>query len=271
MCAMNRSRCLLFSVGRLLASAAALTVLLTAGRPVFAQTPIRIMFLHHSTGHNLIEQGGVREGLTALGYEFYDHGYNGDGLRLADGEYTGTNFDVPGDNTDPDGLAETFSQPLHDPPDNAFSQLMQYDVIIIKSCFPTSNIADDQQLADDQSYYLTIRDRMSELPGKLLIIVTQPPQVPANTNPEEGERARILASWLASDEFLAGIPMSGRSISSTGWRGTITFCDRNIAQKTSMMRIPMSWRTRPSAQNSSPLSTRRFAATAGWNRAAGLS
>jgi hypothetical protein len=41
--------------------------------------------LHHSCGHNLIEQGGVREGLTALGYEFYDHGYNEHGLRLADG------------------------------------------------------------------------------------------------------------------------------------------------------------------------------------------
>jgi len=81
-----------------------LSLALTVGRPALAQTT-RIMFLHHSCGENLINQGGVREGLTAGGYEFYDHGYNGDGLRLADGSYTGTNFDVPGDNTDPDGLA----------------------------------------------------------------------------------------------------------------------------------------------------------------------
>ena len=38
----------------------------------------------HACGHNLIEEGGVRPALSALGYEFYDHGYNGDGLRLAD-------------------------------------------------------------------------------------------------------------------------------------------------------------------------------------------
>ena len=36
----------------------------------------RVMFLHHSCGANLIEQGGVRQLLTDLGYEFYDHGYN---------------------------------------------------------------------------------------------------------------------------------------------------------------------------------------------------
>ncbi|RLC74507.1 MAG: hypothetical protein DRI81_13690, partial [Chloroflexi bacterium] len=27
--------------------------------------PTRIIFLHHSCGHNLIDQGGVREGFTA--------------------------------------------------------------------------------------------------------------------------------------------------------------------------------------------------------------
>jgi len=166
----------------------------------------RIIFLHHSCGQNLIEQGGVREGLTALGYEFYDHGYNGDGLRLADGSYTGTNFDVPGDNTDPDGLAAIFAQPLHDPPDNTFSHLMQYDVIAFKSCYPVSNIWGDEHLAEYQSYYLSIRDRMDQYPDKIFIIVTQPPQVPAESDPEEAARARAFANWLQSDEYTSGHP-----------------------------------------------------------------
>ena len=182
-----------------------LVLLLAAGRPVSAQAT-RIIFLHHSCGQNLIEQGGVREGLTALGYEFYDHGYNGDGLRLADGSYTGTNFDVPGDNTDPDGFAAIFAQPLHDPPDNTFSYLMQYDVIAFKSCFPVSNVADDYQLNEYKSYYLSIRDRMDQYPDKVFVIVTQPPQVPAESDPEEAARARAFANWLQSDEYLAGHP-----------------------------------------------------------------
>ena len=178
---------------------------LAAVRPALAQA-IRVMFLHHSCGQNLIEQGGVRPGLSALGYEFYDHGYNGEGLRLADGTFAGTNFDVPGDNTDPDGFAAIFAQALHNPPDNTFSYLMQYDVIAFKSCFPVSNIGDDGQLAAYQSHYRSIRDRMDQYPDKLFIIVTQPPQVPANSDPAEAARARAFANWLQSPEYLAGHP-----------------------------------------------------------------
>ncbi|MBL7062782.1 MAG: CIA30 family protein [Anaerolineae bacterium] len=181
------------------------TLLLVANHPSLAQS-VRVIFLHHSCGENLIEQGNVREGLTALGYEFYDHGYNDEGLRLADGSYTGTNFDVPGDNTDPDGFAAIFAQPLHDPPDNTFSYLMQYDIIAFKSCFPVSNIGSDGQLAEYQSYYRSIRDRAGQYPDKVFIIVTQPPQVPFNSDPTEAARARAFANWLQSDEYLAGHP-----------------------------------------------------------------
>jgi hypothetical protein len=189
-----------------LAACLVFVLLLALGTSVLAQEPVRIIFLHHSCGHNLIEEGGVREGFAARGYEFYDHGYNGDGLRLADGTYTGTNFDVPGDNTDPDGFAEIFAQPLHDPPDNAFSHLMQYDVIAFKSCYPTSNIGSDDQLNEFKGYYLTARDTMDQYPDKVFIVVTQPPQVPGESNAAEGTRARALADWLKSDEYLAGHP-----------------------------------------------------------------
>jgi hypothetical protein len=166
----------------------------------------RVIFLHHSVGAGLIEQGDVRSRLTDFGYEFYDHGYNDDGLVLADGTWTGRNFDVPGDNTDPNGFADIFAQPLHDPPDNTFSHLMQYDVILFKSCFPVSDINSDEQLDEYKSYYLSIRDRMDEYPGKIFIIVTQPPQVPAHTDVETAARARAFADWLGSDEYLSDHP-----------------------------------------------------------------
>ena len=166
----------------------------------------RVIFLHHSTGASLIEQGGVRQRLTGLGYEFYDHGYNDDGLVLADGTWTGRNFDVPDDNTDPDGLAAVFAQPLDDPPDNTFSYLMQYDVIAFKSCFPVSDIQSDDQLAEYKSYYLSIRDRMDQYPDKIFIVLSPPPQVAAYTDAEAAARARAFANWLASDEYLNGHP-----------------------------------------------------------------
>ena len=167
---------------------------------------VSIIFLHHSCGANLIAQGSVREQLTALGYSFYDHGYNGDGLVLADGTWTGRHFDVPDDNTNPDGFAAIFAQPLHDPPDNTFSHLMQYDVIVFKSCFPVSLIDSDEQLAEYKAHYTSIRNRMDQHPDKLFIIVTQPPEIPNDTNPEAAARARAFTNWLAAPEFLAGHP-----------------------------------------------------------------
>jgi hypothetical protein len=194
------------SITRLFTLIIAAALLLFTQSHAQAQEPIRIIWLHHSVGSGIIDGGGVREGLAARGYEFYDHGYNGDGLRLADGSVPGSNFDVPGDNTDPDGLAAIFSQPLGDPPDNTFSQLMQYDVIMVKSCFPTSNIADDDQLDADKGYYRSIADRMDQYPEKLLILVTHPPQVPLSTNANEARRARALNDWLLSSEFQGGHP-----------------------------------------------------------------
>ena len=183
-----------------------LLVLALGGAQLTVAQGARIIFLHHSCGANLIAEGGVRDGLTALGYEFDDHGYNEDGLVLADGTWTGTNFNVPEDNTDPNGYAAIFAQPLHDPPDNTFSYLMQYDVIAFKSCFPVSNIGDDGQLEEYRSYYLSIRDRMDQYPDKIFVIVTQPPEVPANSSAEAAAWARSFVDWLQSDEYLSGHP-----------------------------------------------------------------
>jgi hypothetical protein len=164
----------------------------------------RIIFLHHSVGANLIQQGGVRQSLTDLGYEFYDHGYNGDGLTLADGTPAGRDFGVPDDNTNPDGFADIFAQPLDDPPDNTFSYLMQYDVIAFKSCYPVSNVQSDDQLAEYKAHYLSIRARMDDYPNKIFIVVTPPPEILADSDPQAAARARDFAEWLASGEYLDG-------------------------------------------------------------------
>jgi len=184
----------------------AVSAALLGARLAAAQSRPTVFFLHHSCGLNLIEAGGVRQGLTALGYDFYDHGYNDEGLCLPDGSHAGESFHVPDDNTDPDGLAVLFAQPLHSPPDNALGRIMQYDVIAFKSCFPVSNISDDAQLNAYKLHYLAIRDRMDEHPSKAFIIVTQPPQVPRSTNAQEAGRARAWTRWLQSPEYLDGHP-----------------------------------------------------------------
>jgi hypothetical protein len=175
--------------------------LIAAASLVSAASPIRILFMHHSTGGNLIREGEVREGLAVLGYEFWDHGYNEEGLSDSRGEPTGTRFDVPGDNTDPDGWAAVFAQPILVPPANTLGRMLEYDVILFKSCFPSSNIADEESLAGYEAYYLAIRDVVDQHPDRLFIAFTPPPLVPNETEPANAGRARRWAEYLASADY----------------------------------------------------------------------
>lgn len=185
---------------------------------------MRIIFLHHSVGRNLIRQGGVRDLVARWNepdnarHEFWDHDYNEIGLTGPSGEHVGLSFGVPGDNTDPDGLAVLFSQPVHDPPDNALSHLLSFDVIIFKSCFPASAIHSQAQLEHYRRRYLAIRETLARYPDKLFIVVSPPPLAPcsfirmvrpnteAGTNAQDALRARQFSSWLVSEEYLQGLP-----------------------------------------------------------------
>ena len=161
-----------------------------------------ILFVHHSTGYYLITQGGVREQFQAAGYDFWDHDYNEDGLRRPNGVSAGYSYNIPDDNTNPDGYARIFAQPVHRLPWNTFSGLLQHEVIIFKSCFPVSHIESDSQLNEYKSNYLAIRDVMDAHPNKLFIVMTPPPLNPAATTPEAAARARAFSNWLTSDEYL---------------------------------------------------------------------
>ncbi len=163
-----------------------------------------IIFLHHSVGERLINEGGVRELFAKAGYDFWDHDYNWIGLRNPSGRQVGYSYNVPQDNTDPDGLAGIFGQPVYGLPLNTFSALLQHQVIAFKSCFPASNIQSDEQLAERKTYYLKIRAVIDQHPDKLFILLTQPPLNPAETTPEAAARAREIVQWLMSDEYLAG-------------------------------------------------------------------
>ncbi len=180
------------------------TVLLVCLGFAATAAPLQVLFMHHSTGGNLIREGGVREALTALGYAFSDHGYNDEGLTGPDGEPTGDSFGIPDDNTNPDGWAAVFRQSATAADESAFRRMLDYDVIVFKSCFPVSNIADEETLAGYARDYLVIRDVMDAHPEKLFIAFTPPPLVPNETEPENAARARRWALYLSAESYVGG-------------------------------------------------------------------
>ncbi|MEZ4387908.1 MAG: FlgD immunoglobulin-like domain containing protein [Candidatus Krumholzibacteriia bacterium] len=166
-------------------------------------------FLHHSTGRNLMNEGDVRDIIEVVSsfedvqLRVWDHDYNQIGLRDADAEYLGYSYEVPDDNTDPVGLHElwTTANAARD------SILARYDVIAFKSCYhPACAITSDAQLQQYKDWYLDIRDELDRHQDKLFIIMSPPPLHRLVTELEWADRARDFATWLGSDEFLAGHP-----------------------------------------------------------------
>jgi hypothetical protein len=164
---------------------------------------LRLLFLHHSVGLGILEDGQVRQQLRQLApaWQLFDHGYNNEGLRDQNGVSTGRNFNIPNDDTNPIGYLDLFSQPLTNPPTNAFSQVLEYDVIIFKSCFPVSEIKSEPQLAEYKAQYRQIRQIIGQYPPKFFILFTQPPLTALVTDAAQAKRALALVEWLKSDEF----------------------------------------------------------------------
>jgi hypothetical protein len=178
-----------------------------------APTPLRKMFfLHHSTGWGLISEGNMRGYIDTYNaehseaFEFWDQGYNGDGPRDQQGNINGTLYDVPGDNTNPDGLYYLWTSPEADAAACRDGFLADYDVIAFKSCFPASAIYDDAMLEQYKTWYLGIRDFCDTHPEKLFVVMSTPPLVPDDTDYAQASRARNFANWLKSSTYLSGHP-----------------------------------------------------------------
>ena len=168
-----------------------------------------IIFIHRSVGANLVRYGGARELLEQYNKErgtnltFWDHGYS----SLTDGKRPFTPYGIINHNTNPDGYFDLFTQPINDPPDNAFSRIMaNHEVIVFKSCFTAARIWNEKVLFDYKRWYLAIRDAIDKHPEKLFIAVTPPPLAKAHTPPEMADRVRRFSQWLKSDEFVKGHP-----------------------------------------------------------------
>lgn len=184
---------------------------------------MKVLFIHHSTGANLISQGKLRKLLRDLdpSIGFWDHSYNlflpqiwqltskiipyHTGLTDNTGKITGDDYHLQIANTDPQGYKELFNQKITDPPSNALSKIiLNFDIIIFKSCFPVTKIESGAKLAHYKECYLSIRNRITNFSDKQFIIFTPPPLRREMTKNEYAQRARTFSEWLKSDNYLQG-------------------------------------------------------------------
>lgn len=175
----------------------------------------RILFIHHSTGGNLIREGHLRQALKKINpsLELWDHNYNLfpiftrllatythlRGLSDSSGNYTGIDYQIVISNDSPKEYADIFSR---NPQDPTLKSILTYDIIAFKNCYPTTRILTEKQLMDDITYYSKIRDSCKKFPDKQFVLLTPPPTRKETTNKENALRARKLVSTLNSLMFI---------------------------------------------------------------------
>lgn len=162
-----------------------------------------LLFIHRSVGRNLVIDGNLY-GLTedaGRAYILHDFGQNTDILHDEKGRHYAVAWHFPGDDTKPANYAELFSKQRLAERDITLESILAYDIIAIKSCYTANHLSTDGELEASKQAYRQIINFFADQPDKKLVILTSPPLTPLRTQRSDTERARVLATWLASGDF----------------------------------------------------------------------
>lgn len=156
---------------------------------------MKVLFIHRSVGHHLLAQGKLRELLSREKIVLDDYDNNSGILTYSDGRTLRDAITMPGNNTNPNNLAEFFSE---------WPEVLNgYDLIMVKSCYPNSHIKNETQLSEIKENYTSI---IKSFAGRniQLLILTSPPLRPLFTSTRESQLSSELAHWLVSLDW-AGV------------------------------------------------------------------
>lgn len=152
---------------------------------------LTMVWLHHSTGDNLLK-GGLRAALDANNIEFYDINYK----EAKVDDY------VIGDHTDPKDFPKNFNTEKYFNVIKAWElkgDKKQHDIIMFKSCYPASDIKSDAELEQYKKWYNSMLPTFKAHPDILFIGMSTPPRVRRNTKSDYATRARKWAKWVTTE------------------------------------------------------------------------
>ncbi len=197
---------------------------LEADAPTPPTSPVKLLFIHHSTGGNWLADPNN------------DQPYGGLGLALRDNNYyvSATNYgwgpDGIGDRTDIPNWPEWFTGPNRDTvmaavysesgqnvgDFGAWSRMSadpggENEIIMFKSCFPNSDLYgnpddppasepnDEFSVSNAKAVYNNILTYFATRQDKLFIVITAPPLMQSETESDRAANARAFNNWLVND------------------------------------------------------------------------
>lgn len=199
--------------------------------------PVKLIFIHHSTGGNWLADPNS------------DQPYGGLGRALMQNNYfvSATNYgwgpNAIGDRTDIPNWPEWFTGPDSTAYLNALYRENgqnigdfgswprlsadpggENEIIMFKSCFPNSDLDGhpndpplpspndwEYSVANAKAVYINILQYFATRQDKLFVVITAPPLQESDTTPEHAANARALNNWLVN-EWLAGYPYANVAV-----------------------------------------------------------
>jgi uncharacterized repeat protein (TIGR01451 family) len=209
---------------------------LSSLNPISPTTPVRLIFIHHSTGQNWLsdDDGGLAIALRANNYFVSDTNYGWGPADLDKG------YERIGDHTDIPDWYSWFTGPHRDTYLAALyaesGQTFEYSrlasnpggenqIIMFKSCFPNSalggnyddppapsaNYASALTVANAKRIYLDLLSYFRTRQDKLFVVITAPPLASLETDLTQAANARAFNNWLVNN-WLADYPYNNVAV-----------------------------------------------------------
>ncbi len=160
----------------------------------------RMVFLHHSVGLGILQEGGLRDSLMEAGVYVRSATY-GDEI----GQATDIRDWLPKFRNDMNRILGFKSHT-----DIYYDDGTTNDIVMFKPCFPNSDIVSDgsqpgdpfgheRTMANYKAVFAQLRVEISRNPEKLFIYMTAPPLVPDSTTAENARRAKRFNEWVVNE------------------------------------------------------------------------
>jgi uncharacterized repeat protein (TIGR01451 family) len=199
----------------------------TAYNPVSPTTPVKLIFIHHSTGQAWLEDDNGQLGLALRDNNYFvsDTNYGWGPTDQAKGGTIGDHTDIPDWYSWFTGPHRTtYLTALYAESDthSSYSRLATdpggaNTIVMFKSCFPNSNLdgnPDDPpaasadmdsplDVAHAKRIYLDALTYFAAHQEKLFVVIAAPPLRAVETTPDNAANARAFNNWLMND-WLSG-------------------------------------------------------------------
>jgi hypothetical protein len=185
-----------------------LFLLLFSLSPAYAADE-HIIFLHHSTGGVIFDDGHVFDWFSAYNAA-HNSSYSITERAYPTGTYPWENYPYDYWNLWVNGACRA-----DEPSRHCLAQLAaEYDLVIFKNCYPVSTIEEDtgspditssrKSLENYKLQYSAVRNALRQFPNTLFIFWTAAPLNESATFPEQAARARQFANWVKNDMLAGG-------------------------------------------------------------------